>query len=164
MEIAPLKNGHGIGTDVIHAFYTSSGFDALADSSPFGRTYHVHEIVYSDPVYDFAYTLDTAPLYELTGDQGLLICENKNDIIWLNAGTFREITLEKENFAACFRDLDGMGWNGMDADILAEENQQAWQLTVTDPAENTVIYNLLLQKNGELYLTYGYDSSVPPYP
>lgn len=157
LEIQPLQNGHGIGADVIHAFYTSSGLDTLADSSPFGRSYHVQEIAYSDPIYNFSYTLETAPLYELTDEKGLLTCENKNDMIWLNAGIFREITLG-EDFTACFRDLDNMGWNGMDAGTLVEGNQQAWQLTVADQAENTVIYDLLLQKNGDVYLTYGYGS------
>ncbi len=160
LEIQPLQNGHGIGADAIHAFYTSSGLDTLADSSPFGRSYHVQEIAYSDPVYNFAYTLETAPLYELTDEKGLLSCENKSDRIWLNTGTFREITLGEPNFAACFRDLDNMGWNGMDAGTLVKGNQQAWQLAVADQAENTVIYDLLLQKNGDLYLTYGYGDAA----
>ena len=159
LEIVPLKNGRGTGADVIHAFYGSSGLDTSTSLSPFGCSYHVGEIVYSDLAYNFAYTLKTAPLYELTGDKGLLICENKNDMIWLNAGTFRETTLREDDFAACFRDFDDMGWNGMDAATLIEENQQAWQLAVVDQAENMVIYDLLLQKNGDVYLTYGYGSA-----
>ena len=120
----------------------------------------MEKLVYDAPPYNFTYTPETAPLYQLTWDGGLRICEDKNAGTWLNAGTFREITLGKENFTDCFRDYgDGLGWNGTDAGTLLEENQQAWQLAVTDQAENTVIYNLLLQKNGDVYLSYGYGSA-----
>lgn len=171
LEIQPMENGHGIGADVIHVFYSLTGqihsgrhqVDIgmeLSDSIPFGREYRVEKIVFEDPVYNFSYTLDTVPLYQVTGKGELEICEDRDAMLWLNAGTFHEITLDKESFAACFRDLDSMGWNGMDAETLAEENQQAWQLVVMDQAEDTVIYDLLLQKNGDVYLTYGYGSTT----
>lgn len=121
---------------------------------PFGDSYQVEAIVYDAAYYDFSYTLETAPRYALTSNQILQICENQEEGWWIDVGKCSEIELSKERFDDYFQ-TDEV-WNGSSARKLRAENKQAWRVVADDSLSNTIFYNLLLQKNGDVYLTYGY--------
>lgn len=122
--------------------------------TPFGEKYQVKAVVYDAPYYNFAYTPETAPRYALTANQILQTSESQGDTVWVDVGKCSEITLFKENFDDYF-EMDE-GWNGSSASKLRTENKQAWKVVVDDSLSNRIFYDILLQKNGDVYLTYGY--------
>lgn len=125
----------------------------------FGRTYQVAEVVYDAPQYSFAYTTETAPQYSLTSDGQLLKCELAEGS-WEQVGKFHKTALTQGAFEGYFSEVDGtVGWVGKNsAAKLRQNNQTAWRLDVEHDL-NHVFYLLLQQKNGDVYLTYGYDDS-----
>jgi len=116
---------------------------------PFGKYYKVRDIIYESGAYAFSYTTETTPKYYVTNEKELLVLEDKSSTSWLNAGTFEEVGLTKDNFDRYFRGVRGS------ASSLRSNNQKAWRLLVND-SQDTVFYYLLLKKNGDVYLTYGY--------
>ncbi len=134
----------------------SSGAEA---PDPLGRTYQVAEIVYDAPQYSFTYTSKIAPQYCLTSDGQLMKWESVQDD-WELVGELRETALSAEDFDRYFPKVDGIyGWvKEGSAAKLRRNNLKAWRV---DPGNdpNHVFYLVLQQKNGELYLTYGYDES-----
>ena len=54
-----------------------------------------------------------------------------------------------------------MGWSNssLSPEKLRQNNEKLWRLDVAD-SEVRVFYLLLLQKNGDVYLTYGYRSEA----
>ena len=116
---------------------------------PFGKYYIVGDIIFESGAYAFSYTVETAPKYCVTNEKELLVLEDKNSANWLNVGTFEEVMLTKDNFDRYFLGVRGS------ASSLRSNNQKAWCLLVTD-LPDTVFYYLLLQKSGDVYLTYGY--------
>ncbi len=127
-------------------------------AQPFDHTYRVENILYDSPVYSFSYTVQTAPLYlldRLGSTRQLSILEDQKTGNWLHAGSFEETELTEGNFDRYFIGPDS-GWQEEDrAAALRRENQNAWQLDVSD-STNAVFYYLLQQKNGDVYLSYGY--------
>ncbi len=141
-------------------FLTNPKDDALHAPEPFGHSYLVAEISYDAPQYSFAYTPETAPQYCLTADYALMV---KNDMLdersnadWLTLGSMTGIELTKNNFDNYF-EVNGEGiWQAdMTAGKLRSNNEKAWQLLDTENP-NSVFCYLLQQKNGDVYLTYGY--------
>jgi hypothetical protein len=116
---------------------------------PFGKYYKVGDIIFESGAYSFSYTTETAPKYCVTNEKELLVLEDISSTNWLNVGKFEEVGLTKDNFDRYFRGIRGS------ASSLRRNNQKAWCLLVTD-LPDTVFYYLLLQKNGDVYLTYGY--------
>lgn len=134
------------------------GEDSLHAPEPFCRSYRVEQVVFSAPMYSFVYTPETAPLYSLSADYRLSVLEDKSSSNWLHPGYFKETKLTKDNFDAYLMDEI---WSGdVDAETLRKENQDAWVLHVEPEVEDSVFYYLLLQKNGDVYLTYGYFSEA----
>ncbi len=126
--------------------------EAEAAAAPFGRLYRVEKIVYASGaprfiVQGFAYTMENVPRYWLTAEYELL-AEDRSTQSWRSAGRFQEVELTKENFDRYFLD------NGGGAAGLRRNNQSAWFLV--DAEAQDIFYYLLLQKNGEVCLTYGY--------
>lgn len=124
---------------------------------PFGYSYRVETVAYDAPQYNFTYSPKTAPLYTVTSYNELVILEEQKSDEWTTAGIFSEIQLTEENFKSCFTKYDL--YNESDADKLLQNNSKAWQLFASEPDSNppsNVFYYLLLQKNGDVYLTYGY--------
>jgi|GEM_PF-900324 hypothetical protein len=118
-------------------------------TDPFGKYYKVGDIIFESGIYAFSYTTETAPKHCVTNEKELLVLENKSSTNWLNVGTFEEFMLTKDNFDRYFSGVRGS------ASSLRSNNQKAWRLLVTD-LPDTIFYYLLLQKNGDVYLTYGY--------
>ncbi len=74
---------------------------------PFGKYYKVRDIIYESGAYAFSYTTETTPKYYVTNEKELLVLEDKSSTSWLNAGTFEEVGLTKDNFDRYFRGVRG---------------------------------------------------------
>ena len=124
-------------------------------ADPFGRYYRVSDILYDCGPYSFSYTKENAPRYCLTDQKELLVSgdylamKDKNDNNWLNAGTFDEIALTSDNFDRYFLLADGSALH------MRRGNESAWRL-ITSDLPSSVFYYLLMQDNGDVYLTCGY--------
>lgn len=127
---------------------------------PFGAAWKVSAIVYDGPKYSFAYMSENAPQYYLTSDHQLML---KGDMLWADKtdmeqwrllGSVEETSLTKENFDDYFFE-NGMWPDNMSAKTLREDNQKAWTM-IDDSASSPVLYYILQQKNGDVYLAYGY--------
>ena len=116
---------------------------------PFGHYYTVQEIRY-EVKRSGGNTSIPLPEYCLSSDKNLLILEDLNSNNWLNAGTFTEVVLSKDTFDQYF-DPDGKTL----AANMRRNNAKAWQVIVSD-LPDSLFYYLLLQKDGEVYLTRGY--------
>lgn len=138
-----------------------------AGQTPWGdTTYCVEGIIYNAPVYNFSYTLTTAPNYHLTGDKKLLV---QGDVLtgdisdasggtWYELGRCDEFSLTEENFDVCFlaNERSELGWSStIRASEIRKDNTQAWQLFLEDKNVNVGFY-ILQQKDGTIYLAYGY--------
>lgn len=133
------------------------------DAQLFSHSYRVEEVVYEEGLFSFTYTADTAPRYQLTQEHVLLesgsIADNDPTNDWMQLGSFRETELDKDAIDACFSASE-LGWSDGEnlAARLRRENQKAWRLDYTNEYIDLVYY-LLYQKNGDVYLSYGYDES-----
>lgn len=125
------------------------------EPSIFGESYHVTAIVCDNKWFDFTYTPETAPLYTLAADQQLVVLEDITSDHFLYPGKFTQTTLTEDNFDPLFTDAVWMQ-DDLSASSLREKNTQAWELYVSPELPDSVFYYLLLQEDGEIYLTYGY--------
>lgn len=136
-------------------------------SAPFGYSYRVSGIIYDAPQFSFTYTVETAPRYCLTADYGLFVSgdmlggpEEDGSGRWVRWGWFEKVKLTEDNFDGCFKSVDQIsGWldDQETAASLRRGNQGAWRLE-EQGEESPVFYYLLQQKNGDVYLAYGYRS------
>ena len=123
----------------------------------FGRYYTIQEIRYEGK-RDGGNSGIPLPEYCLSSDKKLMILEDLNSNNWLNAGTFTEVVLSKDNFDQYF-DPDGKTL----AANMRRNNAKAWQVIVS-ALPDSLFYYLLLQKDGEVCLTRGYyDASEKGY-
>ena len=115
----------------------------------FEQYYTIQEITYEDKRDGGTSTLPL-PEYYLSINKELLILEDLNSSNWLNAGLFMETELSKDTFDNYYPS----SWRNSAAN-LRQNNAKAWQLIVSD-LPDSLFYYLLLQKDGEVYLTRGY--------
>lgn len=142
-------------------FLTDPTDKALHAPEPFGHSYRVEEVVYDDLRYSFAYTPDTAPRYQFTSDYAMFV---SGDILddtegeeWVQLwGKFEEIKLSPLVFDDYFKNGTDGPTAMMGPDTLRKNTEKAWRIDVEND-ENDVFYYFILTKNGEVYLTYGYD-------
>lgn len=142
----------------------AAGFLTNPAPTPFGAVYRIDNIVYSSPLYSFSYTEEAMPLFSLANSRTLRV---KGDMLteaiteadmagWHLLGKMEEIKLNQDNFDRLFLNIsDGGFMEGISARSLGRDNRKTWQLIVENE-ENSIFYYLLLQKNGEIYLSYGY--------
>lgn len=133
--------------------------------SPFGHSYQVEEIFYQAPWYDFAYTLETAPKYRLTEECRLAVIyesptgadgdESRKEELFPDV--MEEISLTQSNFDDCFINTSegGFAFDADSVEVLRKENQKTWRI-ILPGAPNDGFYSVMQQKNGDLYLVYGY--------
>ena len=144
-----------------HIAFMLSGFNELTykegsseeNSTPFGHTYHVEEITYADARISMVYDPADCPLYRLTSDKKLDILEDLDSNNWLHPGTLEEFTLTPENFDAYFTGT--MQENETLCSELRSSNARAWQVFVSLETSGSGFQYLLLQENGDLYITQG---------
>lgn len=142
-------------------FLTNPKDNTANAPEPFGHSYRVEDVVYGDPRYSFVYTPDTAPRYQFTSDYGMLVSGDVLDNTegeewsWLQ-GKFEEVKLSPLIFDDYFKNpIDG-STSMIGPDTIRVNTKKAWRIDVKDD-ENGVFYNFIQTKQGEVYLTYGYD-------
>ncbi len=67
-----------------------------------------------------------------------------------------QIKLSKDDFLNYFSSLSGDGWSDMTASDLVSGNQAAWYSAYDETSDDRPFIYLLEQKDGSLYLCYGY--------
>lgn len=143
-------------------FLTDPVGKALPD--PFGASYSVTEIVYDAPQYSFFFSsLEDTPRYRFTNDCLLLempipqlSIEAVSSEQWDICGPAVEIRLAEEYFDRYFQNNGPVGFReGFSAGDFRRNNHKAWQVVDGDPSSRR-FYNIIQQKDGSLYLTYGY--------
>ena len=118
------------------------------------QTFRVKTILYQAPFYALAYTLDSTPAYRL--GTSLDLWSRVHDPAdpegspWLALGQMTGFTLDQKNF-------DNLFFTGREVLFrnLRRKNHKAWQLDLAEDPKGAFYY-LLQQKNGDVYLAYGY--------
>lgn len=125
--------------------------------TPFGRSYTMERAVYDYPAYSFVYTPENSPTYTLL-DDGTLKIRDGMLAEPETCGMLAEISLRKESFDDFFETYDDpvTGWcEGYSPEILRRNNARSWRVSVSR-GEDRSFYLILQQKDGSLYLAYGY--------
>ena len=116
------------------------------------HSYVVDEVSYESMIYSFTVIAgENSPVYTITEDMHIASeKEHSEEGIWTELGQLEEIRLTKENFDELFLTE---GWvEGKTAKNIRKNTVNAWQLVY----DQEVLYYVLQQKNGDLYLAYGY--------
>lgn len=114
--------------------------------------YDVKEVTYQNGMYSFTIIAgENSPIYEISEDMQLSSQKEYGEPDeWTNLGKLEKIELTKDIFDDLFR---GDGWvDGQRANRIRKDNANAWQLLYNQEH----LYYVLQQKNGDLYLAYGY--------
>ena len=134
--------------------------ELLTAPEPFCHPYQVEEISYASPQYSFSLTPETAPTYVLTSDYQLLesadtpLDRRDAEGYWISCGGAEKIKLKEKNFGD---NMETGSQNDLSLSTLLKENRNAW--VVNRPQqEGQIIYYILQQKNGDVYLCYGYNA------
>lgn len=134
---------------------------------PFGHPYRVEDIVYEAPQYSFSFTLQTAPLYILTGDCRLMestdipVGSGESGGFWSPCGAAEEVRLREKDLKNYMPEYPDDTDNNISAHELEKENKKAWIVNSPD-SDNQIFYYIMLQKNGDTYLSYGYHTQENP--
>lgn len=127
-----------------------------SEVEPFGKSYRVVETTYVDGSYSFVMTPENAPKFRVDESKNLIeIYVEGSDRTDTYLGALEPTELTKENFDEWFHPITsetGMWENGLSAEKIRRENLSAWELTQNRDGSHC---RLLLQKSGDLYLTYG---------
>lgn len=135
--------------------------ELLTAPEPFGHPWQVDSIVYAAPWYDFSFTPKTAPLYVLTKDYQLMesadtsLERGNTEGRWISCGGAQKIRLSAKNFAEDMDIENASSQNGFSLSALLRENKKAW-LVNRAGQEGQILYYIMRQKNGDVYLCYGY--------
>lgn len=156
--LSSWEKDYGRGNDPLPENFS---FDTTA--SPFGQQYMVESILYHAPQYSADIAVDGAPRYQLTQEGNLLestdwILGNPDSGDWADCGPLEKISLTSENFDQLFSFADETVWkNGFSVQLLQKDVQSVWK-AVRKNGEDSILYYVLQQKNGSLFLTYGYEN------
>ena len=141
-------------TVAVVCFFTSPKETASSNlPNIHSHAYVVDEVTYENGIYSFTVVAgDNSPVYAITEDMMLVSQKEVTDEgVWAQLGKLEEVQLTKENFDDLFKE-PGLWANNADAKSIRNNTQNAWQLIYNQD----VLYYVLQQKNGDLYLTYGY--------
>jgi len=116
------------------------------------HSYGVTDVVYDDGRYSFSIVAGmNSPYVAVSENMQLFIKESSSVFFGKSLGTMKKFELTKDNFDKLFEDDDG--WHStLSAAALRKNNEAAYQLLY----DNDVLYYLLQQKNGDIYLTYAH--------
>ena len=117
------------------------------------HAYVVEEVTYESGTYSFSVVAgENSPIYAITEDMTLVSQkEVSEEGIWAQLGKLEEIKLTKDNFDELFFSK-GLWAENANAKSIRKNTVNAWQLIYNQD----VLYYALQQKNGDLYLAYGY--------
>ena len=137
-------------------------FDRAADTDSdfWNARYTVREVRYDAPMYDFAYTEDTAPEYAILPDGDLYArdTEGRNLIYgaeWTCVGALAAVKMDRQARNALFDPSNNTVQEIMD-DVTSVYQAQ-WQ--DSGPAQGLTHY-LMVTRKGQLYLTVGSEDQV----
>ena len=121
----------------------------------YSHSYDVIEVTYeaSAPATNFSMVAgQNTPVYAITDGMRLMSRgEHTAGDEWTDLGVLTETELTKENFDELF--FRGGRWpSGESASVIRKNNANAWMLVY----HQDVLYYVLQQKNGEVYLAFGY--------
>lgn len=125
----------------------------------FGYHYVVEDVAYYALIYSDLSVPQASSEYYLTEDYELIKKEKASGEYDVQ-GSVSEMTLTSDNFDKYIvENLAGLDEIIETTSLLREENEKTW---VVENAEGTkgAFYYILQQKNGELYLCYGYNSGT----
>lgn len=123
-----------------------------------GKTYRVSEVVYDDPGYSSEWWYEEGDIYCAISGRGYLLTKDlfTEEEFWANRGLLREYDLTYDSFEHYIKD----GFSEFSAFLLRLGNQKTWRLVShqeTDSGDyRSILYYLLRQKNGDLYLAWGF--------
>lgn len=147
---------------------------------PFGHPYQVESIVYQAPWYDFWLIPEAAPLYILTADYQLMestdvpAASDSGHGFWRSCGEAEEIRLTEKMLKDYIPEVpdapdhadsilsDDMFIKDTSIEKLVKENKKTWAVHSQD-SELSLFYYIMQQKNGDVYLSYGYDTERLPH-
>lgn len=120
-----------------------------------GKTCQITEVTYADPRFSSIWTEVETPYLSVTEDQHLLlkngILSDNSETTWEDRGLLEATDLTRDNFDALIHET-----GSCDPASYRRNNRQAWTLRYTTDNGVFLMY-LLSQKDGTLYLAYGYD-------
>ena len=125
------------------------------ESMLYNQPYGVVEVTYESPLTSFSMVAqENTPEYMLDENHHLYsVKEYSQAPDWTDLGEISEVTITKENFDDLFRDSSGDGWfNRESASSIRKNTAKAWSVIY----DQERLYYILQQKNGELFLAYGY--------
>ena len=134
-------------------FFTNPSNSSGALPNIHSHAYVVEEVTYESGTYSFSVVAgENSPIYAITEDMTLVSQkEVSEEGIWAQLGKLEEIKLTKENFDELFFSK-GLWNESANAKSIRKNTVNAWQLIYNQD----VLYYVLQQKNGDLYLAYGY--------
>ncbi len=113
--------------------------------------YQVAAVEYEAPQYSFTYTPETAPGYWIGSDCSLWVCGGGQEG-WERLGQMKEAPLTAQRFDQAFYLETDNAWKIGSPEAFRQDNRRAWRLSA-----GGIRYDLMEQRNGTLYLAYGYE-------
>ncbi len=122
----------------------------------FGQPYVVVQVTYENPAISYTMVAgENTPKYKFDESMHLYsVTEHSHEQNWTDMGMLAEMKLSEDTFDELFMSNSGYGWlDGKSASAIRENTVRAWQVSYK---QENLFYYVLQQKNGELYLAYGY--------
>ena len=119
------------------------------------QAYGVVQVTYDHPGTSYSMVAQVnTPQYKVAENKHLFSAkEHEGETDWTDLGELVEITLTKDVFDDLFTSNSGDGWiTGESASRIRRNTVRAWRVIY----KQEFLYYILQQKNGELYLAYGY--------
>lgn len=137
--------------------------ELLTAPEPFGHAYQVEAITYEAPQYDFSFTPETAPLYVLTSGYQLMesinpLTTEKPEGYWVFRGAAEKIRLTEKMLTEYLTVYDTSVMSDISLSSIVKENKKTWIVNRPTGYQQQIFYYIMLQKNGDVYLSYGYDN------
>ena len=147
----------GTGEEVIELFYSGSPRSVTENigSILINHPYGVVQVTYESPHFSFSMVAqENTPEYFIDENLHLYsVKEHSEYPDWTDLGELTEISLTKDNFDKLFTSNSGDGWYIREsASAIRKNTEKAWTVIY----DQDKLYYVLQQKNGELYLAYGY--------
>ena len=139
-------------------FFTNPSNSSRALPNIHSHAYVVEEVTYENGMYSFSVIVgENTPVYRVAEDMTLASQKEVSETgQWAELGKLEEITLTKENFDDLFEE-PGFWAAKANAKDIRKNTVNAWQLVY----KQEILYYVLQQKNGDLYLAYGYQAPDP---
>lgn len=142
----------------IVCFFTTPSNSPGALPDIHSHAYVVEEVTYENGMYSFSVIAgENSPVYMVAEDMTLASQMEVSDAgQWAELGKLEDTTLTKENFDDLFKD-SGFWTAKVNAKDIRRNTVNAWRLVY----KQEILYYVLQQKNGDLYLAYGYQAPDP---